>query len=88
MGVPQVRPAKRLVEEAMLVVPRVEGWVEGGVLILGKIQSVEEEEEGGGGGGGGGRGGEGGGGGGGGGDGGRRQWGSVEREDEEEEGWD
>ena len=82
MGVPQVRPAKRPVEEVMLVVPRVEGWIEGGVLILGKIQSVEEEEEGGGGGGGG----EGGGGGGG--DGGRRWWVSVEREDEEEEGWD
>ncbi len=77
-----MRPAKRPVEEAMLVVPRVEGWIEGGVLILGKIQSVEEEEGGGGGGGGG----EGGGGGGG--DGGRRWWVSVEREDEEEEGWD
>jgi hypothetical protein len=49
VGVPQVWPAERPVEEAMLVVPGVEGWwVEGGVLFLGKIRRKEEEEEGGG----------------------------------------
>ena len=52
----------------IVVIPGVEGWVEGGVLLLGDIHHKEEEEEVGGGGGGG----EGGGGRGGG-DGGRRQ---------------
>ena len=36
-----MRPAKQPIKEAMRVVTGVEGWVEGGVLFLGK-----EEEEG------------------------------------------
>ena len=48
--VPQVRPAKQPVKETMLIVPGMEGWVEGGVLLLGDIRREEEEEEGGGGG--------------------------------------
>ena len=54
MGLTQVRPAERPVQEAMLFVPGVEGLVEGWVLHLGNIRRLEEEEEGGGGGGGGG----------------------------------
>jgi hypothetical protein len=45
VGVPQVWPAKRPVEEAMLVMPGVKGWVEGGVLLLGDLRCKEEEEE-------------------------------------------
>ena len=47
MVVPQVRPAKRPVEEAMLVlvVPGVKGWVEGGVYATRKRKKRDEEEE-------------------------------------------
>ena len=74
VGVPQVRPAERPVEEAMPVVPGVEGWVGysfSAIYAARKRKKREEEEEQSGGG-------EG--------DGGRRRWGSVEREEEEEEG--
>jgi len=51
MGVPQVQSAEQPIEEAVFVVPGVEGWVEGELLHLGNIRRLNEEEEGGGGGG-------------------------------------
>ena len=50
VGVPQVRPDKRPVKEAMLIVPGVKGWVEGGysfsaIYAARKRKKRDEEEE-------------------------------------------